>query len=146
MYGIPLALFVISLQIYTAAVLGKCWIKAEKLDPSIVSKNRYPYAAIAELTYGKHMSLLVTILLDVTVFGGGIPNLLVGKFFENIFEFISILFIVYIFTASQNLQLLGLRLSDGEFNFSFCYWLIIIGIFLCPILWLGSPKNMKYAN
>lgn len=39
---------------------------------------RYPYAAIADLTYGKNMSLLVTFLLDITVFGGGIPNYLVG--------------------------------------------------------------------
>lgn len=45
--------------------------------------------------------------------------------------------------ASQNLQLIGVRVSDGDFRFSFCYWLVILGIFLCPIMWLGSPKNMK---
>ena len=71
---------------------------AEKLDPKIIYKNRYPYAAIGELCYGKHMSVFVTILLDLTVFGGGIPNLLV---------------------ASQNLQLLGLRISNGSFNFRY---------------------------
>lgn len=84
--------------------------------------TRYPYAAIAHLTYGKHMRIFVTILLDVTVFGGGIPNILV---------------------ASQNLQLLGSRVSQGTFEFSFCIWLLIIGVFLCPIMLLGSPKNMK---
>lgn len=47
------------------------------------------------------------------------------------------------FQASQNLQLIGRRISDGEFNFSFCYWLIVLGIVLCPVMWLGSPKNMK---
>ncbi|XP_058453032.1 uncharacterized protein LOC131431369 [Malaya genurostris] len=122
LYGIPLVLFVITLQIYTATILGRCWTIAEKLDPSIVVKNRYPYAAIAEFAYGKRMSLFVTILLDMTVFGGGIPNLLV---------------------ASQNLQLLGSRVSAGSFEFSFCYWLVLIGMFLCPIMWLGSPKNMR---
>lgn len=122
LYGIPLVLFVVTLQIYTATVLGRCWTIAEKLDPSIVSKNRYPYAAIAEFTYGKRMSVFVTVLLDMTVFGGGIPNLLV---------------------ASQNLQLLGSKLSGGQFEFSFCYWLVLIGLFLCPIMWLGSPKNMR---
>lgn len=45
--------------------------------------------------------------------------------------------------ASQNLQLLGHRISNGQFYFSFCYWLILIGLFMCPIMWLGSPKNMK---
>uniref|UniRef100_A0A182PA47 Amidase domain-containing protein n=1 Tax=Anopheles epiroticus TaxID=199890 RepID=A0A182PA47_9DIPT len=122
LYGVPLVLFVITLQIYTAVVLGRCWTIAEKLDPSIVAKNRYPYAAIAEFTYGKRMSVFVTVLLDLTVFGGGIPNLLV---------------------AAQNLQLLGARISDGSLEVSFCYWLLIIGLFLCPIMWLGSPKNMR---
>lgn len=40
-YGLPLLMFVITIQIYTAVVLGKCWIIAEKLDPSITSKNRF---------------------------------------------------------------------------------------------------------
>ncbi|ETN65440.1 vesicular inhibitory amino acid transporter [Anopheles darlingi] len=127
LYGVPLVLLVLTLQIYTAVVLGRCWTIAERLDPSIVAKNRYPYAAIAEFTYGKRMSVFVTVLLDLTVFGGGIPNLLV---------------------AAQNLQLLGARISSDDpggssFQLSFCYWLILIGLFLCPIMWLGSPKNMR---
>lgn len=48
-----------------------------------------------------------------------------------------------LFLASQNLQLLGSRISHGTFEFSFCFWLIIIGCSLCPLMWLGSPKNMK---
>lgn len=103
-------------------ILGRCWIIAEKLCPSIVQKNRYPYAAVADLAYGRGASVFVTVLLDLTVFGAGIPNLLM---------------------ASQNMQLLGSRISDGEFNLTFCIWMIIIGVFLCPLMWLGSPKNMK---
>lgn len=121
-YGLPLILFVFSLQTYTAVVLGRCWTIAEKLDPLIVNKSRYAYAAVGEMAFGNSMKHFVTFLLDLTVFGAGIPNLLV---------------------ASQNLQLLGLRMSSGSFNFSFCYFLIIIGLFLCPIMWLGSPKNMR---
>lgn len=78
-YGIPLVLLVFSLQIYTAILLGKCWTIAESIDGTIVTKTRSPYAAIAELTFGKHMSRIVMILLDITVFGAGIPNLLLGK-------------------------------------------------------------------
>ncbi|CAG9806548.1 unnamed protein product [Chironomus riparius] len=122
-YAFPLILFVFSLQIYTAVVLGRCWVIAEKLDPRILRKNRYPYAAIAEFSYGTGMRIFVTVLLDLTVFGAGIPNLLV---------------------ASQNLQLLGLRISNDSFNFSFCYFLLIIGLFLSPLMWLGSPKNMRF--
>ncbi|CRK90026.1 CLUMA_CG003751, isoform A [Clunio marinus] len=121
-YALPLILLVFSLQTYTAVVLGRCWMIAEKLDPSIMNKSRYAYAAIGEMTFGQPMKHFVTILLDLTVFGAGIPNLLV---------------------ASQNLQLLGLRITNGSFDFSFCYFLIIIGLFLCPIMWLGSPKNMR---
>lgn len=40
-YGIPLLGFVIFLQIYTAIVLGRCWVIAEKIDPSIVHKSRW---------------------------------------------------------------------------------------------------------
>lgn len=121
-YGFPLIIFVFTLQTYTAIVLGRCWIIAEKLDRSILSKSRYPYAAIAEKAFGVKMRIFVTILLDLTVFGAGVPNLLV---------------------ASQNLQLLGLRISNNNINFSFCYFLLIIGLFLAPLMWLGSPKNMK---
>lgn len=121
-YGLPLILLVFMLQTYTAVVLGRCWIIAEKLNPSIVNKNRHAYAAIGEMTFGSPMKIFVTILLDLTVFGSGIPNLLV---------------------ASENMQLLGLRISGGSFDFSFCYYLIIIGMFLCPLMWLGSPKNMR---
>lgn len=39
---------------------------------------RYPYAAVADLIYGKRMRYLVTFLLDPTVFGAGVPNILVG--------------------------------------------------------------------
>lgn len=74
------------------------------------------------MTYGKYMSVLVTILLDLTIFGAGIPNLLV---------------------ASENLQLLSQQMSDGKVNISFCYLLIVIGFCLCPLMWLGSPKNIK---
>lgn len=38
----------------------------------------YPLAAVTELTLGRRASKWVAILLDLTVFAGGIPNLLVG--------------------------------------------------------------------
>lgn len=123
-FGLPLILLVFSLQTYTAVVLGRCWVIAEKLNPAIITKSRYAYAAVGEMAFGEPMKIFVTILLDLTVFGAGIPNLLV---------------------ASENLQLLGLRITSGSFDFSFCYYLIIIGMFLCPIMWLGSPKNMRYV-
>ncbi|KXZ75910.1 uncharacterized protein mah isoform X2 [Tribolium castaneum] len=121
-YGGIILCIVCSIQIYTAILLGKSWIIAEKIDVSVETKNRYPYSALAEITYGTTFSNFVSFLVNVTIFGGGIPNLIV---------------------ASQNIELLGLRLSSDTFEVSFCYWIIIIGMILCPVLWLGSPKDMK---
>ncbi|XP_034191230.1 solute carrier family member mahogany isoform X2 [Osmia lignaria lignaria] len=122
LYGIPLVLVVFALQIYTAVLLGKSWTIATTLDPQISRKNRHPLAAVTELTLGPRARTLVTIILDLAVFGCSIPNLLV---------------------ASQNLQLFGLKVSSQRFDLSFCYWLLIVGLLLCPIMWLGSPRDMK---
>ncbi|XP_017774360.1 PREDICTED: sodium-coupled neutral amino acid transporter 1-like [Nicrophorus vespilloides] len=121
-YGIAVVISICSMQIYTAILLGKCWLIAERIDPEIHSKNRYPYSALADLAFGPSFRKFVTFLVDITIFGGGIPNLIV---------------------ASQNLQLLGLRLSENSFDLSSCYWIIILGLILCPLLWMGSPKDMK---
>ncbi|KAL2721402.1 amino acid transporter AVT1C [Vespula maculifrons] len=123
LFGIPLILVVFGLQIYTAALLGKSWIIATNLDPLIFRKNRYPLAAVTELTLGPRARTIVTFLLDLTIFGCGIPNLLV---------------------ASQNLQMFGVRISDERFDLSFCYWLLLVGMLLCPFMWLGSPRDMKW--
>lgn len=39
---------------------------------------RYPYAAVAELAFGSRARQMVVFLIDATVFGAGVPNLLVG--------------------------------------------------------------------
>ncbi|KAL1494272.1 hypothetical protein ABEB36_009896 [Hypothenemus hampei] len=121
-YGIAVVAVVCFIQVYTAILLGKCWNLAEEINPNILRKNRYPYSALAELTFGKYICYYVTFLVDVTVFSGGIPNLIL---------------------AAQNLELLGLRISNNAFHISLCYWIIILGTLLCPVLWLGSPKDMK---
>lgn len=78
-YGIPVVAVTISAQLYTATLLGKCWLMAEELEPAIRRKNRYPYAALAEITFGKWVARFVTFLLDASIFAGGVPNLIVGK-------------------------------------------------------------------
>ncbi|XP_076235613.1 solute carrier family member mahogany isoform X2 [Calliopsis andreniformis] len=122
LYGIPLVLIILGLQIYTAVLLGKSWMIANTLDPQISRKNRHPLTAVTELTLGPRAKTLVTIILDFTVFGCSIPNLLV---------------------ASQNLQMFGLKVLGQQFELSFCYWLLLVGVLLCPIMWLGSPRDMK---
>ncbi|XP_013115946.1 uncharacterized protein LOC106093442 [Stomoxys calcitrans] len=121
-FGIPLVISVVVLQIYTSFLLSECWTMAESLDSSIVHKSRYPYVAIANMAYGRYCGFFVTILLNLSIFAVGIPNVVM---------------------AAQNLELVGDRITDGEFKFSFCYWTIIVGVFMSPLVWLGSPKRMR---
>lgn len=111
----------------------------------------YPLVAVTELILGRWTSYLISLLLDLSVFGGGIPNLLVGgsntpyiPLMPMIFFAIELKTRSIIFnSASQNLQLFGFKVSQQEFNFSYCYWILIVGVILCPIVWLGDPKDIK---
>ncbi|XP_050523502.1 uncharacterized protein LOC126895556 isoform X2 [Daktulosphaira vitifoliae] len=121
--GIPLAIFVFVVQVFTAILLGKCWVIAETIEPNIVHKNRYPYAAIAGLSFGRTFERIVHVMQNIAVFGAIIPNLLI---------------------AADNLYTLGKKVYSE--NLSFCICLIIIGIILCPPIWLGSPKDLKWIS
>lgn len=55
------------------------YFSSEKLN-IIFNIYRYPYAAVAELIYGNKMRIFVNILLNMTVFGSGVPNILVGLY------------------------------------------------------------------
>ncbi|CAK1591013.1 unnamed protein product [Parnassius mnemosyne] len=122
LYGIPLVIVVFSLQLYTAVLLGKSWLLAYELSPNIREKSRSPYAAVAELAFGDNARRLVTFFIDATVFGAGVPN--------------------FIF-ASQSMQLFWWKITGGGIGITYCVWMILIGLLLCPVMWLGSPKDMK---
>ncbi|XP_022125507.2 probable sodium-coupled neutral amino acid transporter 6 [Pieris rapae] len=121
-YGIPLVLAVVALQLYTAVLLGRSWILAHDISPNIREKSRFPYAAVAELAFGKTSRRIVTFLIDATVFSAGVPN--------------------FIF-ASQSMQLFWWKITDGDVGITYCVWMVVIGLLLCPVMWLGSPKDMK---
>ncbi|XP_030371254.1 sodium-coupled neutral amino acid transporter 1 [Scaptodrosophila lebanonensis] len=121
-FGVPLVLSIIFLQIYTSFLLAQCWTMAELLDPAIVQKRNYPYAALAELAYGRVVSVLVSVLLDLSIFAMAVPSVVM---------------------AAENLETVVQRMSGGQYTFSYCYWAIIVGAVICPLMWLGSPKHMR---
>ncbi|EEB10678.1 amino acid transporter, putative [Pediculus humanus corporis] len=123
--GYPLALFVLLLTIYTGMLLGRCWIIAEHLDKKMILKNRYAYSALTEMAWGKTIGKFINVFINLSVFSNNIPALLI---------------------ASQNLQFFDAKISNNVFNFSYCYWLIILGVALCPLTWLGSPKDTKWIS
>lgn len=49
------------------------------LQLNILFILRYPLAAVTELTLGPRARTIITLLLDLTIFVCGIPNLLVGR-------------------------------------------------------------------
>ncbi|ALC46444.1 CG13646 [Drosophila busckii] len=121
-FGLLLVLSIIFLQMYTSFLLSQCWTMAEHLDPSILQKRNYPYAALAELAFGPYVSLLVSVLLDLSIFALAVPSIVM---------------------AAENLEAVVLRMSAGHYNFSYCYWAIIVGLIICPLMWLGSPRHMR---
>ncbi|XP_053618517.1 probable sodium-coupled neutral amino acid transporter 6 [Plodia interpunctella] len=121
-YGLPLVVSVFGLQLYTAVLLGRCWLLAQEITPDIRKKSRLPYAAVAELAFGVPARSLVTFLIDAAVFGAGVPNFIL---------------------AAQSMQLFWWKISGGEIGITYCVWMLIIGLLLCPVMWLGSPKDMK---
>ncbi|KAI5639203.1 transmembrane amino acid transporter protein domain-containing protein [Phthorimaea operculella] len=34
-------------------------------------------------------------------------------------------------------------ISGGTVGISYCVWMLVIGLLLCPVMWLGSPKDMN---
>ncbi|KAJ8710668.1 hypothetical protein PYW08_009183 [Mythimna loreyi] len=121
-YGLPLVLSVFGLQLYTAVLLGRSWLLAQMITPDIKEKNRFPYAAVAELAFGPPAKRLVTFLIDAAVFGSGVPNFII---------------------ASQTLQIFWWKISGGGIGITYCVWMVILALLLCPVMWLGSPKDMK---
>ncbi|XP_044729439.1 uncharacterized protein LOC123292790 [Chrysoperla carnea] len=122
--GVPLVYGMLGFQVYTASLLGKAWIIAEQIAPEqMEQQNRYPYAALASLTLGNSWKRIIAFLLDFTVFAAGIPNLII---------------------AAQNLEELGVK--TYSFNVSYCYWILIFGIAQIPIMWLGSPKDLRLIS
>lgn len=64
------------------------------------SLYRTPYAAVAHLIYGRRMHIFVTIMLNITVFGAGIPNILVGNY--RIYPDLSIISIFQYFSITKS--------------------------------------------
>ncbi|KAL0266444.1 UNVERIFIED_CONTAM: hypothetical protein PYX00_008976 [Menopon gallinae] len=123
--GFPLAMVVFSLTIYTAMLLGRCWVIAQHVDSEMTLKIRYPYSALAEKVWGKEVGKFINVYINIAIFCSNIPVLLL---------------------ASQNLQFFDGIVTKNAFNFSYCYWLVILGIGLCPLTWLGSPKDSKWIS
>ncbi|BFZ10134.1 hypothetical protein BsWGS_13173 [Bradybaena similaris] len=115
--GIALNVVCALVSAYTGMLLGKCWTLVMQRSQDYRQHFRYPYPAIGQVTFGKLGRLVVSCSINVTLFGVAV---------------------VFLLLASENLQ--NMVKNAGK-DISFCYWLIIVAGALCPVSWLGTPKD-----
>ncbi|XP_022112040.1 amino acid transporter AVT1E-like [Acanthaster planci] len=115
--GILLLIFCAFLSAYTGIVLGRSWQILKDRFPFYREHIRYPYPAIGFEAMGKAGRYAVTLCVNLTLFS---------------------VTTVFLLVSSQLFQTL---LQMAEVNISFCAWVPIIAAVLCPLTWLGTPKD-----
>ncbi|KAG1705781.1 Amino acid transporter AVT1D [Nymphon striatum] len=104
---------------YAGTVLGKCWLILTERWPEFKEHTRDPYPSIADKAFGRVFKYITKFSVDVTLFGASTVFLLLG---------------------SQLTQSLAFS-SASHVDVSYCYWVLIFGACLAPIMWLGTPKD-----
>ncbi|GAB6020125.1 hypothetical protein CHUAL_002854 [Chamberlinius hualienensis] len=101
---------------YSGLCLGKCWIMMEERYEDCRIEVRQPYQTIGARTYGKWLSVLITICIQVNLLGVCVVyTLLIAGMFEDLFKEI--------------------------WNVNICYWdMVVIAIFI-PLSWFQTPKD-----
>ncbi|GFR06532.1 amino acid transporter AVT1E [Trichonephila clavata] len=113
--GIPLLIFCCINSLYAGICLGRSWSILEERYDEYKGKIRYPYPAIAYRAFGKRMQYFVSFCIDVNLFGVSI---------------------VFLLLSSQLITSVA-----KESGVAFCYWILILALFLCPLMWLGTPDD-----
>ncbi|XP_018019839.1 amino acid transporter AVT1C [Hyalella azteca] len=122
--GVGVAVVLLLLICYTAVQLGETWLLAETFYPNIIGpgSNRQPYPLLGEVVGGPRLRKLLTLLQDFTLMGAAMPFLLL---------------------ASESVQEVVAAVTRGSLDYSFCYWLLLLTLLLLPIMWLGTPADLK---
>ncbi|XP_071452053.1 uncharacterized protein, partial [Hetaerina americana] len=115
--GVILVIVFCCCAAYSGSRLGECWCIIEERYHQHRGKTRNPYATIALAACGPWASRLVSTCIQITLFGAGT---------------------VYLLLASNIVQDMLFPVMP---DISFCLYLLLIAGFLCPAMWLGSPKD-----
>lgn len=103
------------IQMYTGILLARCWIILQERFERYRQQTRYPYAAIGYEAFGNIGRVIVTVTINVSLIG------------------ICVAFLIII---SENVTVL-LNIH----NFNNCVMMAIVALLLCPLSWLGTPKD-----
>ncbi|CAD5220294.1 unnamed protein product [Bursaphelenchus okinawaensis] len=106
------------MSIYSAHVLGLCWIMLMDRWPKYRQHCRKPYPEIATRAGGKFWKFAVSVCVDVTQFGTAVVYLLLSA--KNIRD------IILIYTSTE---------------ISYCYVVLIVAACFLPCTMLRSPQD-----
>ncbi|KAK3763183.1 hypothetical protein RRG08_018752 [Elysia crispata] len=116
--GLAVMVLIAVVSTFTGTLLGRCWVIVRQRYPSSMDHEvRQPYPSIGQAAFGKHCRRLVAFCVDFTCFGSTV---------------------VFLLLTSENLSEL---LSRFGVHVSFCVWLMVVTAVLCPLCWLGTPKD-----
>ncbi|XP_045531800.1 amino acid transporter AVT1D-like [Pieris brassicae] len=117
--GVPLIIVMALAAAFSGKRLGDCWTMLENRHPELRTRNRHPYAIIANEALGPIWSVVVFVCLMVTQFG---------------------MSVVYLLLAAQLIEQIFLSLMP---NVTICIWYLVVGCGVTPFLLFGTPKDFS---
>lgn len=107
-----------------AIYLGRCWIIVEERWPEYRKNCARPYSIIALKAVGPKMGHFVTFSVVIQLFGVAV---------------------VFLILCSGLLYDILKETKFAYFNsITSCHWIVIIGLFSCPLMWLPSPQEITF--
>ncbi|XP_076333571.1 uncharacterized protein LOC143237823 isoform X2 [Tachypleus tridentatus] len=100
---------------FCGIILGRCWTILEERWEEYEGKVRYPYPAIGLRASGRLMRAVVSFCVNFTLFGVAT---------------------VFLLLSSQMIASLAEKIG-----IHFCYWILLLAAFLCPLMWFGTPND-----
>ncbi|XP_063634771.1 uncharacterized protein LOC134805365 isoform X2 [Cydia splendana] len=121
-FGVPVIILMCVIAAFSGKRLGDCWTMIEARDPKMRSRQRNPYAIIAEQSLGKTWSVVVSCAMMVTLFGASV---------------------VYLLLAAQIIEHVFLALLP---TMTICVWYLIVAGAMTPLLLFATPKDFYFTG
>ncbi|KAI8430484.1 hypothetical protein MSG28_000744 [Choristoneura fumiferana] len=121
-FGVPVIILMCVIAAFSGKRLGDCWSMIEERDPKMRSRQRNPYAIIANQALGKTWSVVVSCAMIVTLFGVSV---------------------VYLLLAAQIIENVFLALMP---TVTLCIWYLIVAGAMTPLLICATPKDFHFTG
>ncbi|XP_018017291.1 amino acid transporter AVT3B [Hyalella azteca] len=123
--GLALLIVLAVMVTFSGTRLSQSWLILEQLWPQYRTVNRAPYQNIAYRAFGKWCMRLLEASFQVTLLGAGVVYLLViAGFVSDLWN----------------------EIGHGIPEITFCEAVLMLGIILTPVTWLGSPKDFWWSS